>query len=53
VRSYFPELKEKCLGIAADAIPLEQELQLTDLNNYLHDDFLTLVEDAVNISTGH
>jgi hypothetical protein len=48
VRSYFPELEEKCLGIAAEGIPLGQDLKRsTDLNYYLHDDFLTLVDDAL------
>jgi hypothetical protein len=48
VRSYFPELEEKCLGIAANGIPLERDLtKSTDLNYYLHDDFLTLVDDAL------
>jgi hypothetical protein len=48
VHSYFPDLKEKCLGIAAIGIPLGRDLgKQTDLNPYLHDDFLTLVDDAL------
>jgi hypothetical protein len=48
VHSYFPELEEQCLGIAAKGIRLRQDLKRsTDLNYYLHDDFLTLVDDAL------
>jgi len=48
VHSYFPELHGKCLGIAADSIPPARDLtEPTDLNPFLHDDFLTLVNDAL------
>ena len=49
VESFFPKLPKKCHGIAHQGISLNSELTETiHLNEYqLHDDFLTLVDDAL------
>ena len=48
VGSYFQNLPGKCLGIAVADRPLEQDLsESVHLNYHLHDDLLTLVEDAL------
>jgi hypothetical protein len=49
VASFFPQLSPKCHGIAHQGIPLNDGLTETiHLNEYgLHDDFLTLVDDAL------
>ena len=44
----FKNLPEKCHGIARQNFPLKKPLRKpADLNPPLHDDFLTLVEDAL------
>ncbi|WDE11445.1 hypothetical protein [Thalassomonas haliotis] len=54
VSDYFPELADKCYGMAHKSIneregdKKEELKKTTDLNEFqLHDDFLTLVEDAL------
>lgn len=49
VKSFFPGLPNRCHGIAHDGISVSDELTETiHLNEYgLHDDFLTLVDDAL------
>ena len=49
VASFFPHLPSRCRGIAHEGIGLDDELRETiQLNEYgLHDDFLTLVNDAL------
>jgi len=48
VATFFPQLPERCRGIARKRLPLNSELTgMVDLNHHLHDDFLTLVDDAL------
>ena len=46
--SFFPQLSARCHGIAHQDISLKDEIRETvHLNYHLHDDFLTLVDDAL------
>jgi hypothetical protein len=48
VSSFFAGLSGRCRGIAEPDAPLQDELKETiHLNYHLHDDFLTLVDDAL------
>ena len=49
VADFFPDLPRECHGIAHQGISIDKALvKTTDLNEYqLHDDFLTLVDDAL------